>query len=76
MFFRNVNPSLLYSQLFGNEEKAFMPFEQRPYCFHFSIYIRFGRKKTVISTLALAGVFCSIVGGMSDLEKNSHSMGL
>ena len=26
------------------------------------------------STLALAGVFCSIVGGMSDFEKNSESM--
>ena len=44
--------------------------------FNFSIYIRFGRKKTVVSMLALAGLFCSIVGGMSDLEKKSHSMEL
>jgi len=35
---------------------------------------KFGRKKTVISTLALAGLFCSIVGGMSDLEKKSEKL--
>ena len=27
----------------------------------------------MILTLAMAGVFCSIVGGISDLEKNSES---
>ena len=38
------------------------------------MYFRIGRKKTGISFLALAGVFCSIVGGMSELERESHSM--
>jgi len=35
---------------------------------------KLGRKKTTIFTLALAGLFCSIVGGMSDLEKKSHKL--
>ena len=40
----------------------------------FFIYFRLGRKKTVISTLAMAGVFCSIVGGISSVEKKSQSI--
>ena len=46
----------------------------RPEYFFLFMYFRIGRKKTGISFLALAGVLCSIVGGMSELERESHSM--
>lgn len=40
----------------------------------FDCNFRVGRKKSVIVALAVAGVFCSVAGGLSSLDSNDKSM--